>query len=175
MSMRLRTIVGLTAAVTVVMTATASAATPRLRLNGIGPLTIGMTKSQALATGWIANQQLGCELASPRPRVLDFTGPNAPAGLQGSVSFQRGTLTDITIARGAITRTGVQPGVTTARRMIRAYRDAGFVVTSRFDPVFQARFTTAYRGGKTIVGLSLGSSRNRVLRSVSVPFVPLCE
>jgi hypothetical protein len=66
---------------------TAGAATTLLRLDGIGPLKLGMTRAAALKTGWLADRAPGCELASPRPITYRFTGPKAPGGLRGSAQF----------------------------------------------------------------------------------------
>lgn len=153
----------------------ASAATPRLRLDGIGPLTLGMTTSQAVATGWLATPQPGCELESPRPVGYSLRGSSAPAGLRGSVIFRSGRLSEVIVDKGARTITGVRPGVTTARAMIVAYRRAGYWVTSVYEPVFQTRFITARRGGKTIVGIAPGISTAKVVGSLGVPGITACE
>ncbi len=175
--MNVRRALAVAGALTLVATvaAPAIAAPPRLRLNGIGPLKFGMTVAQAQATGWIANRTPGCELQSPRPVGYDLTGPSAPAGLRGDVTFVRGKLVNVAVDKGATTITNVRPGVTTAARMARAYRQAGYWVTSDYEPVFQARFITATRGGKTIVGIAPGFSTAKVVTSLSVPFANVCE
>src|SRR3954462_5977793 len=91
----------------------AAAATTRLHLDGIGPLKLGMTRTAALATGWLANRRPGCELASPRPLDYRFSGPNAPRGLHGSADFQGGKLRALSFTGGARTATGVTVGRTT--------------------------------------------------------------
>lgn len=157
------------------LAAPAVAAPPRLRLDGIGPLKLGMTRSAALATGWLSNPMPGCELQSPRPVGYDLAGPSAPAGLKGGVSFVSGKLVTVAVDKGAATITGVRPGVTTAAKMVSAYKKAGYKVTSLFDPTFQARFITATRGGKSIVGIASGASTSKVVSSLSVPFADVCE
>jgi hypothetical protein len=152
-------------------TAGASAATPLLRLDGVGPVKLGMTRAAAVSTGWLAHKTLGCELASPRPVVFQFDGPKAPAGLKGSASFAGGKLTNISFREGVRTRLGIRPGVSTTTAMVRAYRRAGFHVTNVFDTTFQARFVNATRGGRSIAAVA-GSS---VIDNISVPRVEVCE
>jgi hypothetical protein len=169
---RFRIVIG--AAVTAaVLTATAagSAATPLMRLDGVGPVKLGMTRSAAVSTGWLANKTLGCELASPRPVVFQFTGPKAPAGLKGSASFVGGKLVNVSFRRGVRTRLGIRPGVSTAGAMVRAYRRGGFWVTSVFDSTFQARFVTATRGGRSIAAVA----GRAVIDTLAVPRIEVCE
>lgn len=152
-------------------TAAASAAAPLLRLDGVGPVKLGMTRAAAVSTGWLAHRALGCELASPRPVVFQFDGPTAPAGLKGSASFVGGTLTNISFRKGVRTRLGIRPGVSTTGAMVRAYRRGGFWVTNVFDATFQARFVTATRGGRSIA--AVGSTS--VIDAISIPRVEVCE
>ncbi len=150
----------------------ADAATPpRLRLTGIGPLTLGMTRPAAVATGWLANPQAGCEFYGPTARGYDFTGPQAPAGLVGNASFTNGKLVNISFRRGVQTHVGVRPGVSTRQAMVRAYRQGGFVVTDRFQPVFQTRFITARRGGKSIQA----TTRAGKVFQLSIPLTEICD
>lgn len=157
----------------VVLTATAagSAATPLMRLRGIGPVQLGMTRPAAVSTGWLAHKTLGCELASPRPVVFQFDGPKAPAGLKGSASFVGGKLVNISFRSGVHTRLGIRPGVSTVGAMIRAYRRGGFRVTNVFDSTFQARFITATRGGRSIGAVASGA----VIDTIAVPRIEVCE
>lgn len=169
---KLRIVIG-AGVVVVALTApaTGSAATPLLRLDGIGPLKLGMTRAAAVSTGWLANKTLGCELASPRPVVFQFTGPKAPAGLKGSASFVGRKLVNISFRSGVRTRLGIRPGVSTARAMVRAYRQGGFWVTNVFDATFQARFVTATRGGRSIAAVASGA----VIDTIAVPRIEVCE
>lgn len=169
---RLRKAIG--AAVTAVaLTATAAgnAAPPLMRLNGVGPVKLGMTRAAAVSTGWLAHRTLGCELASPRPVVFQFNGPKAPTGMRGSASFVGGRLVNIAFRSGVRTRLGIRPGVSTTRAMVRAYRRGGFHVTSVFDPTFRARFVTATRGGLSIAAVASGA----VINTIAVPGIEVCE
>lgn len=169
---RLRILIG-AAATVVALTATAAgnAATPLMRLNGTGPVKLGMTRAAAVSTGWLAHKTLGCELASPRPVVFQFNGPKAPAGLKGSASFVGGRLVNISFRSGVRTRLGIRPGVSTTGAMVRAYRQGGFRVTNVFDPVFQARFVTATRGGRSIAAVASSA----VIDTIAVPRIEVCE
>lgn len=150
----------------------ADAATPpRLRLNGIGPLTLGMTRPAAVATGWLANPGPGCELSGPNRKVYDFTGPQAPAGLVGSASFTDGKLVNINFRKGVQTHVGVRPGVSTRPAMVAAYRQAGFTVRDRFEPVFQTRFITAKRGGRSVEA----TTRAGKVYQLSIPLIEVCD
>src|SRR5512133_214839 len=80
------------------MLAPASAAgassTAVLRIDGIGPLHLGMTRTAALATGWLGQRGSGCELGGrPFPITYRFTGRKAPHGIAGVAEFQHNKLT----------------------------------------------------------------------------------
>jgi hypothetical protein len=132
----------------------ATAATTRLHLDGIGPLKLGMTRTAALATGWLANRRPGCELASPRPIDYRFSGPNAPRGLR--------------------TATGVTVGRTTTARMVARYRSAGFAASAQFVSTFGGTFVRVRRrsGGADVIG---GFARRRTVTTLAVPVVAVCE
>src|SRR5690242_7434755 len=129
----------------------AGAAPTPLRLNGIGPLKLGMTRAAALNTGWLAHRAPGCELVSPRPVTYLFTGAKAPHGLRGSAQFDRGRLTVVSFTRGVRTRVGVQIGTPTAR-MVSKYRQAGFAASSMFSSTFAGTFVTVKRHGRQVLG-----------------------
>jgi hypothetical protein len=127
----------------------------------------------ALATGWLTDRQPGCELAGPpRPHTYRLAGPRAPAGIRGDAEFQRGRLLALSFTRGVRTRVGVTVGTTTTQRMIRRYRRAGFGVRAPFNPVFGGRFVSVRRNGRQVLG---GFARGGVVRTLGVPFVPVCE
>ena len=53
-----------------------------VRLDGIGPLTMGMSRMAALDTGWLSNRHSGCPLGGkPYPIDYDLAGASAPAGI----------------------------------------------------------------------------------------------
>lgn len=145
-----------------------------LRLDGIGPVELGMTRLAALDTGWLGDRAPGCELASPRPVTYRFTGPSAPARLRGSAQFTRGVLEAMSFDRGVRTRNGVVPGRTTAAGMVRRYRQSGFRASARYDAAFQGTFVTVRRrsGTQVIGGFA---QRGEPVGVLGIPFVPLCE
>jgi hypothetical protein len=144
-----------------------------LRLDGIGPLELGMARPAALDTGWLSNRQLGCELASPRPVGYQIDGSGAPAAIQGNAEFNSNRLTSIVARKGVRTATGVVPGKTTWASMVTRYRNAGFKVSARFDDVFQVTFVHVKRkGGKQVM---TGIAENKIVDSIGVPHIPLCE
>src|SRR3954453_18273734 len=95
-------------------------ATTLLRLNGIGPLTLGMPKAQAVSTGWLKHQGHGCELGG-KPFPDDFTpdGPKAPLAIDGTAEFngRTGKLENLAFGKAVRTATGVVVGKTPATGM----------------------------------------------------------
>jgi hypothetical protein len=158
--------------------AQAAQATPLVRLDGIGPLRLGMTRAAGLRTGWLSNRGRGCELGGPPiPITYRLAGPRAPAGVRAVAEFDDGELENIAFTRGVRTATGVRPGVTTARGMVNRYRDAGFAARAQFVSVFQGTFVTVRRRGRQVIG---GFARGRVtarrpISTLGIPFVPTCE
>lgn len=150
----------------------AAAAPTLLRLDGIGPLELGMSRAAAVKTGWLSNRRLGCELALPRPITYALDGPRAPRALKGSVVFDSGRLTNVAISAGATTKVGVTPGKTTVSKMVTRYRRAGYKATSRFDATFQATFVTVKRRSKQVLS---GLAQKKVVDLVSLPYTPVCE
>jgi hypothetical protein len=152
--------------------ATATASTV-LRLDGIGPLHLGMSRTAAVQTGWLAGRSTGCELGGPPlPVTYRFTGPKAPRGLVGTAEFHANRLRVLSFTRGARTSTGVTVRRTTASRMAARYRQAGFTASARFVDTFQGTFVTIKRHGKDVVG---GFAEHRVLTMIAIPAIAVCE
>lgn len=145
-----------------------------MRLDGIGPLKLGMSRSAGLDTGWLSNRTTGCELGGkPYPIGYSLRGAQAPAGIDGIAEFSGGKLRTMTFRGGVRTATGVIPGKTTWAGMVRRYRDAGFRAAARYDATFQATFVTVRRqSGKRVLG---GLADGKVVRTLGIPYVPLCE
>jgi hypothetical protein len=147
-------------------------ATTVLRLNGIGPLQLGMTRTAAVATGWLAGRSSGCPLGGTPPITYRFTGAKAPKGIKGSAEFTDGRLTTLSFTRGVRTSTGVTVGRTTTARMVARYRAAGFAASAHFVSTFQGTFVRVRRHGRDVVG---GFGEGRVVTIVAIPAVPVCE
>jgi hypothetical protein len=152
--------------------ATASATT-LLHLDGVGPLRLGMSRTAAVATGWLSNRGRGCELASPRPVTYLLAGRRAPGGLRGVAEFDSGKLTDLSFTRGVRTATGVRVGQTTSARMVARYRAAGFLASASFVDTFGGTFVRVRRrNGGDVLG---AFTRGRVISTIAIPAVPVCE
>jgi len=145
-----------------------------LRLDGIGPLKLGMSRSAGLDTGWLSNRMTGCELGGkPYPIGYNLKGSQAPNGIEGVAEFTSGTLRTMTFRGGVRTATGVVPGKTTWAGMVRRYRDAGFKANARYDTTFAATFVTVRRpSGKRVLG---GFADGKVVNAIGIPYVPVCE
>jgi hypothetical protein len=145
-----------------------------LRLDGIGPLKMGMSRLAALDTGWLSNRHSGCELGGkPYPIDYDLEGAQAPAGIDGSAEFTGGKLTNLSLRGGVKTAAGVVPGKTTVTGMVTRYREAGFKVSARYDETFDGTFVNVKRkGGKQVMS---GFANNKVVGILGIPYVPVCE
>jgi hypothetical protein len=143
-----------------------------LRLDGIGPLRLGMTRTAALATGWLAERRPGCPLSGTPPITYRFTGPKAPRAIKGSVEFDKDRLSTMSFTRGVRTSTGVTVARTTTARMVARYRAAGFTASARFESTFQGTFVRVRRHGRDVVG---GFADGSVVTIVAIPAVSVCE
>lgn len=149
------------------------AAPPTLRLDGIGPLRLGMRSDAALRTGWLARRDRGCELGGPPiPVTYRLTGPRAAGGIGGFAEFRFGRLRNLSFTRGVRTAVGVVPGTTPQRRMVALYRRAGFAVTTQFVDTFGGTFVTVRRPGRQVLG---GFATRGRVRTIGIPYVPTCE
>ncbi len=146
---------------------------PVLRLDGIGPLRLGMGRVEAVATGWLSDPGPGCELGGPPlPVVYKLKGPKAQAGIVGTAQFERGTLRVFAFSAGVRTTFGVAiPGGTVADLLKRA-RAAGLSASSVYDETFAGRFVTVNRGGQQVFGAFAEKS---AITTIAVPYVPVCE
>src|SRR4051812_2234365 len=148
-----------------------------LRINGIGPLSLGMHKTDAVATGWLKHTGHGCPLGGrPYPDDFAFTGARAPAGIGGTAEFsgRTGLLENLAFGKGVRTATGVVVGKTTATGMVQRYRSAGFAASARYDSTFQGTFVQVrrHRGGKIVM---MGFATKAKLETIGVPLIPVCE
>jgi hypothetical protein len=162
------------AALGVPAVAEAGPSTTVLRLDGIGRLHLGMTRTAALATGWLAERRPGCPLGGTPPITYRFTGPKAPRAIRGSAEFEDNRLTTLSFTRGVRTSTGVTVGRTPTARMVARYRTAGlgFTASARYESTFQGTFVRVRRHGRDVVG---GFAEGSVLTIIAIPMVAVCE
>lgn len=158
--------------------ASAAQAAATLRLDGIGPLRLGMTRTAALDTGWLARRGRGCELGGPPiPITYRLSGPRAPSGVVGVAEFDNGRLRNLSFTRGVRTATGVVVGVSTANEMVSRYRAAGFAARAEFVDTFAGTFVNVKRNGRQTIGgfADRRASARRPLSIVGIPYVPTCD
>lgn len=143
-----------------------------LRLDGIGPLKMGMSRTAGLDTGWLSNRHPGCELGGkPYPIGYRTSGPSAPKGLKSFVEFNSDRLTSLTATAGVRTPVGVRIG-TTVSNMVKRYRAAGYGASSTYSDTFGGTFVRVTRNGKQVLG---AFAENRKVTELAIPFVPVCE
>jgi hypothetical protein len=150
----------------------AATAPTTLRLDGVGPLKLGMSRTAAVRTGWLSHRGTGCPLGGTPPITYRLSGPAAPRGLSASVEFSGGRLSDMSFSKGVRTARGVTVGKTTVATMVRVYRAAGFGASARYDSTFQGTFVTVRRNGKRVLGAFATGSR---IDSLAIPGVGTCE
>jgi len=151
-----------------------AASTPTtLRLDGIGPLKLGMSRTAALKTGWLAHRGKGCELQGPSlPVTYTFTGAKAPKGLEGTVQFTGDKLDNVAISKGASTAAGVTIGTST-KTMVARYKAEGMTVKSSFETTFGGTFVTVERKGNLVLGAF--AEKGKAISVLGLPFVGVCE
>lgn len=147
---------------------------PRVvRLDGIGPLKLGMTRADAVRTGWLTGRGTGCELGgTPLPITYRLAGPRAPRGITGVAEFRGGRLRDLSFTKGVYTARGVTVGRTTVARMVRRYTGDGYKARARYDATFQGTFVTVTRNGRRVLGAFASGT---VVETLGLPGVPVCE
>jgi hypothetical protein len=146
---------------------------PVLRLDGIGPLRLGMGRAEAVATGWLSDPGPGCELGGPPlPVVYKLKGPKAPAGIVGTAQFERGTLRVMAFSAGVRTTFGVALLGGTVNDLVKRSRAAGLSASSVNDETFAGRFVTVNQKGKQVLGAFATKS---AIDTIAVPYVPVCE
>jgi hypothetical protein len=149
-----------------------AAASQLLRLNGIGPLKLGMKRADALSTGWLAHKTKGCELSTPRPIAYSLTGPSAPAGVKGTIEFQSGKLIAMSFTKGVHTAAGVNVGQTTSAQMIGDYTGGGFSASAAVSTMFGGTFTTVKHSGHVVLQ---GFGPKKIVTQLAIPAVQVCD
>jgi hypothetical protein len=153
--------------------AAASVKPALLRLDGLGPLKLAMTRTSAVNTGWLAHKGTGCPLGGPPiPISYRVNGAKAPAGVNGNVEFVNGKLSDMSFTGGVRTATGVVVGKSTVAQMLSSYRHAGFAASSRYDATFGVTFVTVKRNGKVVLQ---GLAAKKTIQTLAIPAIQLCE
>ncbi len=153
--------------------ATAATAPTTLRLDGVGPLKLGMSRTAAVRTGWLSDRTTGCPLGGPPlPIVYRLRGAAAPKGVTGFATFTGGELTGLSFDRGVRTALGVTVGTTTVARMASRYRGAGYTVKTQFSSTFQGTFVDVTKGTRRILG---GFATGRVLTTLALPGISVCD
>jgi hypothetical protein len=156
-----------------VVPSTAFARPALLRLDGLGPLKLGMTPTSAVHTGWLAHQGTGCPLGGPPlPITYRVDGRKAPAGVTGQVEFVNGKLSDMSFTHGVRTATGITVGKSTIAQIEGSYRHAGFAASSHYDAIFAGTFVTVRRRGKIVLQ---GFATKKTVGTLGIPTIPTCE
>ncbi len=149
----------------------AASAPTRVRLDGVGPITLGMTRADAAKTGWLSNPHRNCPDKGTVANGYELHGAKAPGGLGASVAFAGGTLRAISLEKGARTQTGVTVGVSTLTRMASAYRAAGYQVKAKRYPTVGGTYVTVRRKGIIVVQ---GFGTGKLVQTLGLPFIPVC-
>lgn len=146
------------------------------RLDGIGPLKLGMSRVAALDTGWLGEKQTGCKLGGP-PYPIDYTltGAKAPKGITANAEFSAGKLANVTFSKGVRTAAGVVPGITSWPSMVKRYRDRGFKVSARYDSIFGGTFVNVKRRRSGALVMTGFAEKGKSIGMIGVPYIPLCE
>jgi hypothetical protein len=153
-------------------TAAGGPSTTVVRLDGIGPLHLGMTRTAALATGGWRSAAPGARWGARR-RSPTASRARRRLGRSGAPrSSTGGRLSTLSFTRGVRTSTGVTVARTTAARMVARYRAAGFTASARYESTFQGTFVRVRRHGRDVVG---GFADGSVVTIVAIPAVAVCE
>jgi hypothetical protein len=154
-------------------TTVATTSQQTLRLNGIGPLKLGMSRTAAVKTGWLSNRSTGCELGGPPlPIVYRLKGAAAPKGIAGSVTFNGGKLTNVSLDKGVRTDAGVTVGTTTLKQMVARYRSRGYKVNTDVSNVFGGTFVRVAKGTRSVID---GFGSGTIVTSLGLPFIATCD
>jgi hypothetical protein len=150
-----------------------AASTATLRLDGIGPLKLGMTRTAAVRTGWLSNRGTGCELGGPPlPITYRLKGSEAPKGVTGVAEFNGGKLTHLSFTKGVRTATGVVLGTTTTAQMVSRYRNAGYMAKAQYSGVFEGTFVDVKKGSRQVIG---GFGTGKTVTTLAIPAVRVCD
>lgn len=154
-------------------TTVAATSLPTLRLDGIGPLKLGMTRTAAVKTGWLSGRSTGCELdGPPLPIVYRLRGAAAPKGIVGFATFAGGKLTNVSLDKGVRTSAGVTVNTTTIAQMVARYRSRGYKVKTDASSVFGGTFVSVTKGSRSVIA---GFGTKKIVTSLGLPFIATCD
>lgn len=147
-------------------------APPPIQLDpqGLGPLRLGMSQSDALATGLIGNLRPGCEIAGNGQEYGDLLSP-----LEGLVVFWDGGLVLVSLGFGASTAQGATPG-TPLNVVSDAFTLAGFSVRidTSYEQMFEIWLGTVENNGEQVFSLVI-DPESELVNSIDVPDTLFCE
>ena len=147
-------------------------APPPIQLDppGLGPLRLGMSQGEALATGLIGETGPACELAGPSEVYGRLLSP-----LDGAVNFSGGVLVQISLHGGASTAQGATPGTPLAAAS-DAFAQAGFSVTldTTDEEVFQIWLGLVENNGEQMFSLVI-DPESELVDSIDVPGTYFCD
>jgi hypothetical protein len=137
---------------------------------GLGPLRLGMSQGDALATGLIGNLRPGCEIAGNGQEYGDLLPP-----LEGLVVFWDGGLVLVSLGFGASTAQGATPGTPLAV-VSDAFARAGFSVRidTSYEKMFEIWLGTVENNGEQVFTLVI-DPESELVNSIDVPDTLFCE
>ena len=146
--------------------------------DGLGPLRLGMSRSDALDSGWLGEPQETCSDmigggAAPGEYAYMLDGPQAPEGLSGSVEISDDEITTIGVSKSVAMPNGVTfDSAWDATRAMETLQSAGYrvSVTSTFEPEDSA---TATSPDGAEFGFYFSDARGSA--SVAIPTMSICD
>lgn len=153
--------------------ASPAAAVPLLRLDGIGPLMLGMSEADAEATGWLSNRSAPwCPFAGTEDPTWDLAGPSAPAGVDGYLIFREGEIDQVVIRSGTTTDEGIGAGASFGD-LSDTYGGLGYEVDSyaRFESFDD--FATVEQADEPRLMTTLNSDGS--IEWIGVPYISVCD
>lgn len=149
---------------------------PSLQDNSLGPLVVGMSEADAVATGWLgAPSSDTCEAAldldlPPNSADYRIDGPSAPSGTEGLVEVRGGVIQIITVSAGALVA-----GMPILQDNLYSAPAEGMLVLAGYDVVVEDLFETddyltATAPNGTTLGMYFSGSP-----SAAVPVMTICD
>lgn len=145
---------------------------PVLTTSGVGPLTLGMSVGDALATGVLTERQDDWCTAEIDGSTTDFGYTVRGAGIDGSAVFGDGaTITELSLrGSGTFAGSGLLIGVSTVDDVVAYAMGEGFDVMVGLFDVDDAAFVSD--GGRSVFSALF---TDRVLTALAVPGHTVCD